>query len=117
MFKRISTVFIASLFSINAFAAFIGPGTVNAETIKVTEAIELADDSIVTLEGSIIKQTEHEHYLFKDASGEVTVEISDRDFRDITVTPEDKIQIMGEVDKDWNKTKIDVKKLKLMKVL
>lgn len=115
--KRLFTIIITSLFSINAFAAFIGPGTASANTVYVKQAMTLADDSFVTLEGSIVKQTEHEHYLFKDETGEIIIEVSERDFRDITVTPEDKIKIVGEIDKDWNNIKLDVKQLKLIKVL
>lgn len=115
MFKRTLTVVAASLFSINAFAAFVGPGAITLKTTTAKEALALDDDSKVVLQGSLIKQTSNEHYQFKDESGEIAVEIDDKDLRDITVTPEDKIRITGEVDKEWTETKVDVDHLELLK--
>lgn len=115
MFKSVLTVAVASVLSFNVFAEFVGPGSTATKTITVKEAIELAEDSQVVLEGNLIKQTEKEHYLFQDKSGEVMVEIDKEDFRKTTVTPNDTIKISGEVDKDWTETKIDVDHLELVK--
>ena len=43
----------------------------------------------------------------KDASGAITVEIDDDDWNGLNVTPQDLIEIRGEVDKDLFDTKID----------
>ena len=115
MFKGLIVVLFTSLFSLSAFAAFVGPGATSIQTLSVKEAIELADDSKVALQGKLIKQTSSELYLFRDETGEVMVEIEGKDFRHITVTPEDKIRITGEVDSDWSETKIDVEHLELLK--
>ena len=69
----------------------------------------------MALQGKLIKQTSDEHYLFRDQTGEVMVEIDSEDFRHVTVTPEDKIRITGEVDSDWSENKIDVDHLELIK--
>jgi len=115
MFKGLIVVLFTSLFSLSAFAAFVGPGSTSIQTTTVKEAIELADDSKVALEGTLVKQTSDEHYLFKDQTGEVMVEIDSEDFRHVTVTPEDKIRITGEVDSDWSENKIDIDHLELIK--
>jgi len=115
MLKGLMTVLFASLSSVNAFAAFVGPGAKSIQTITAKEALELADDSKVALQGTLVKQTAEEHYLFKDQSGEVMVEIEDEDFRQVTVTPEDNIRITGEIDKEWTETKIDVERIELIK--
>lgn len=114
MCRNILLLMISSLFALNAFAGFVGPGAISTEVISVKEAADLADDSRVMLEGSIIKQIKHEHYLFKDDSGEMTLEIEDKDFSHITVTPKDKVRVIGEVDKDWSKSKLDVKHIELI---
>ncbi|UOO82156.1 NirD/YgiW/YdeI family stress tolerance protein [Uruburuella testudinis] len=64
----------------------------------VAAAKKLADDHKVVLEGSIVKKTGHEHYEFRDASGSVTVEIDDDDWRGLSVTAADKVRIEGEVE-------------------
>ncbi len=57
-----------------------------------------------------------EKYLFKDASGAITVEIDDDDWNGLNVTPQDLIEIRGEVDKDLFDTKIDADSVMLKKV-
>ena len=64
---------------------------------------------------SIEKSLGDEKYLFKDASGSVTVEIDNEDWRGVTVTPKDTIVIQGEIDKDFFKTEIDVDSVALKK--
>ena len=115
MFKGLIVVLFTSVFSLSAFAAFVGPGSTSIQTTTVKEAIELADDSKVALEGTLVKQTSDQHYLFRDQTGEVMVEIDSEDFRHVTVTPEDKIRITGEVDSDWSENKIDIDHLELIK--
>lgn len=96
----------------NPRGGFQGPG-ITVST--VAEALQMKDDAPVVLKGSIEKSLGHEKYLFKDASGSVTVEIDDDDWRGLTVTPADKVEIRGEVDKDFFKTEIDVDSVTLLK--
>lgn len=84
---------------------FQGPGLAPS---SVAEALKLNDDTPVVLVGQIEKSLGDEKYLFKDASGSVTVEIDNEDWRGVTVTPKDTIVIQGEIDKDFFKTEIDV---------
>ena len=54
---------------------------------------------------------DHEHYWFRDATGEIVVDIDGKKFMDRTVTPETTIVIYGEVDKEFfEQTRIDVKR-------
>ena len=82
---------------------------------SVAEALKLNDDTPVVLVGQIEKSLGDEKYLFKDASGSVTVEIDNEDWRGVTVTPKDTIVIQGEIDKDFFKTEIDVDSVALKK--
>lgn len=91
---------------------FTGPGLA---TSTVAEAVKLSDDQPVVLVGQIEQSLGDEKYLFKDASGSVTVEIDDEDWRGVNVTPADTIEISGEVDKDLFDVKIDVDRVQLKK--
>ena len=91
---------------------FQGPGLAPS---SVAEALKLNDDPPVVLVGQIEKSLGDEKYLFKDASGSVTVEIDNEDWRGVTVTPKDTIVIQGEIDKDFFKTEIDVDSVALKK--
>ena len=118
-----ASAFVVALgLSANAFAAgfqgqtnmggFQGPGL---QPSSVSEALKLNDDTPVVLIGQIEKSLGGEKYLFKDASGSVTVEIDNEDWRGVNVTPKDTIVIQGEIDKDFFKTEIDVDSVALKK--
>ena len=118
-----ASAFVVALgLSANAFAAgfqgqanmggFQGPGL---QPSSVAEALKLNDDTPVVLVGQIEKSLGGEKYLFKDATGSVTVEIDNEDWRGVNVTPKDTIVLQGEVDKDFFKTEIDVDSVALKK--
>jgi uncharacterized protein (TIGR00156 family) len=113
MIKTIAAIF--ALFALTACASggFDGPGA-TSRVVSVTTVSNLGDDTKVILEGYLIKQIRDEHYIFKDNTGEIEVEIDDEDFRGAKVTPKTKLRISGEVDKDWESIKIDVDYLEIL---
>lgn len=113
-----------------AQAAFEGPGAKAAATggfegpvsgamaDTVAKAVTLGDDSPVVLTGNIVSQVagSKDKFTFKDATGEVRVEIDRKVFAGRTVTPKDTVRIIGKVDKDFGKdVKIDAKALEILK--
>lgn len=127
MKKSIMTVCLAGVlgFSSLAMAAgFNGGGSQqyysgfnggNQAISTVAQAKQMPDDSWVTLQGNIIKQIGKEDYVFKDNTGEINVEIDDRDWRGITVSPQDTVIITGEVDTHrFKATDIDVKNIQIV---
>ncbi|WGE74638.1 YgiW/YdeI family stress tolerance OB fold protein [Actinobacillus equuli] len=91
---------------------FSGDGARTAPT-SVAQALEAWDDTPVTLTGYITKQVDHDEFYFKDASGEIKIEVEDYAWNGQNVTPKDKITIEGKVDKnDWGKSTIDVYSIK-----
>jgi uncharacterized protein (TIGR00156 family) len=72
------------------------------EPITVAEAVKSNDDTDVLLHGSIVRGAGDGKYIFKDQTGEVTVEIDDWIWPEGGVSPEDEVWILGEVDKEMN---------------
>ena len=94
---------------------FQGPGGGSAST--VAQAKRAFDDSWVVLTGHILRRAggDHEHYIFRDKTGEIIVDIDDKYFSGRTVTPQNLVRISGEVDKEiLERTKIDVKQLEIL---
>lgn len=87
---------------------FIGP---NASVTTVAKAKELKDDSWVTLTGHIEQRVGDDKYLFRDDTGAITVEIDNRRWNGQTVSPTDRVEIQGEVDKDFNSVELDIKQI------
>ena len=77
----------------------------------VKQAMDMADDSMVTLQGKIEKRIKKDKYVFQDATGTMTVEIDKDIWNGQTVTPQDTVTIGGELDRDGQHTKLDVEYL------
>lgn len=93
---------------------FEGPSANQPAPVPVQEALSLRDDAKVTLQGQIVNSLGDEKYTFKDASGEAVVEIDNEDWNGVKVTPENTVEITGEVDKEfYEKPKIDVDTIKI----
>ncbi len=103
--KKILYTTLGLLISGAAGAAFVGD---EARVSTVAEALKMRDDAPVVLEGNIQKQITKDKYAFTDKTGEITVEIDREDWRGVDVTPQDKVRLTGELDKDWFRTEVDV---------
>ena len=114
------------IFAVSALALALGmSGAASAQMVSggpglapmsVADALKLNDDTAVVLVGQIERSLGDEKYLFKDASGTVTVEIDNEDWRGLNVTPQDTVILNGEIDKEMFKdTKIDVDSIALKK--
>jgi len=97
--NKLPALLLMFAFSTGASAEFVGPGS-TSDLATVKSASAATDDAQVTLEGYIVKEIRFEHYMFKGATGEIEVEIDNKDFRGIKVTPKTKIRIVGKLDKD-----------------
>lgn len=89
--------------AVAAFAAgFEGPG-VGATVTRAVDVLGAQDDAPCVLEGHLVeKLPRRKHrYLFEDHSGQVVVEIENRVFGQLTVTPHDRVRLQGHVD--WNR--------------
>lgn len=83
-----------------------GSSATSATAVK--EALRMRDESYVTVRGNIVKRLTDDKYLFRDATGEIVVDIDKEDWAGITVGPNDTVELSGEIDRDFNKVEIDV---------
>jgi uncharacterized protein (TIGR00156 family) len=97
---------------------FSGPGsganTGQVQTVTVIQARGFPDNSLVILTGSIVQSLGRERYIFRDPTGDITVDI-DRDLwalLDLTVNANDRVEIGGKVDIEKRVVEIDVKYIK-----
>lgn len=88
---------------------FTGP---SGAVTTVANAKSLRDDTWVTLRGKITERISDDLYKFQDASGVINVDIDHKRWNGVTVSPQDTVEIQGEVDKDWNSVEIDVKQIR-----
>lgn len=128
--RYLLTFVMLAVLAVPAYAAFEGPnsggqsmggfhgptGGVQADTVK--KAQSSWDDAPVVLVGNIVERLagSDDKYLFKDATGQIIVDIDHEIFAGRTVTPQTKVRLSGKVDKDMMEPiKIDVKVLEILK--
>ena len=97
-------------------AGFEGPG-VAATATRAADVLGAQDDAPCVLEGHLVeKLPRRKHrYLFEDHSGQVVVEIDNKIFEQLTITPKDKVRLQGHVD--WNRKRpneVEVDSLSVM---
>lgn len=83
-----------------------------AQVTTVAAAQKAYDDAPVRLQGTITRQVSYEHYELKDSTGSIIIDIDD-DHGLATQLVGKTVTIMGELDKEYNHTKIDVKNLQI----
>ncbi len=87
---------------------FDGPGP---KVVSIMNATKEADDTWITLKGKIIRHDGSDKYTFRDASGEGIIEIDDEAWNGVTVGPNDVVELVTKVDKDWGVTELEVKRI------
>lgn len=115
--RALMLLLMTAFLAFPAMAAWQGPGSA-APATTVSKVGDMPDDAIVSLTGNIVEKItgKKDKYTFRDDTGTITVEIDDKYFNGQDVTPDTKVQIIGEVDKDFGKpVEIDVKKLEIVK--
>ena len=78
---------------------------------RAADVLNAWDDAPCVLEGHILEKIPRkDRYLFEDESGRVVVEIEHETFGHLTVTPQDKVRLVGHVDwssKHPNEVEVD----------
>ncbi|MBW7930875.1 MAG: NirD/YgiW/YdeI family stress tolerance protein [Gammaproteobacteria bacterium] len=109
--KKLLTITSLALCALGATAAepaggFKGPD--NLRLVTAAEASQLADDTVVKLQGFIVRALGDEKYEFRDDSGTITVEIDEEDWGGVTATPDARVELRGEIDRDRYPARVEV---------
>lgn len=120
--KKFLLVFaITTLFCNAAFADFQGPvaypanqgfqggGYATANKIStVKDVMNMYDDQIAVIKGTIKSRISDDKYLFSDGTGEMVVEIDYKYWAGIQVTEKDVLELTGKVDREYSGVTLDV---------
>ncbi len=72
----------------------------NKPVSKVSEVQNMADDSMVYVQGYIIQNLGNDNYMLQDGSGQIMVEIDDDLMNNATITPQTVVWIAATVDQE-----------------
>lgn len=105
----IATAIAASLPAI-AQAQYVGPSTEKTPQSVADILKSPVDDQDVVLRGVLLKKVGKEKYIFSDGTDEIRVEIEAEDFPAQKIDAKTRVEIRGEVEKDFLQSpEIDVK--------
>jgi uncharacterized protein (TIGR00156 family) len=107
-------LFFLTLNSAPSLAQFTGP-SVAGQISTVNQISQLRLGSYVTLNGAIINHQRGDYFTFKDASGEIRIEIENSVWQGREVSPETKVRILAEVDQGPSGRYLWVKSLDIVK--
>lgn len=93
---------------------FNGPESPSPVLTDVISALNGNNEAKVVLTGNLISSLGDEDYVFQDKTGDITVEIDHDIWLGKVITPKMEIKIIGEVDRDWFKTTIDVDHIEIV---
>jgi len=87
---------------------FIGPGT-DTNMVKVSELGSLEDYTQVMLNGYVQKKLDdRDLYQFSDGTGTVVLSVDDDLWTGLTVTPDDLLEVQGELHKSSGQLEVEV---------
>jgi uncharacterized protein (TIGR00156 family) len=104
---------VAALVAAPAAAQFIGPSAGGVQ-MTAADATAARPGTYVTLEGSITAHLREDYYTFRDASGEIRVEIEGEVFAARPVGVETRLRLLGEVDRGRSGPYVWVKTLDIL---
>lgn len=90
-------------------AQYVGPST-QKTPLSVADILKNpVDDQDVVLRGVLLKKVANEKYIFSDGTGDIRVEIEAEEFPAQKIDGKTRVEIRGEVEKDFLETpEIDV---------
>ncbi len=114
--KKFALATILALSTTSAFAGFNSNTTPNGgfqsgtqSAISVKQALQAADNSMITLVGNITQQIDDDEFVFTDGTAQIKVEIKRRAWNGLNVGPNDKIRISGKLDNEaFEKAELEV---------
>ena len=83
------------------------------EVVTVEQVRGMADNSPVIIQGYLLRKNGENSYVFQDTTGTINLEIDEEDWGGMTVTPNDFVEVWGEVDRNGSSMiEVDVSAMK-----
>ena len=97
MKKTTIVLLMSAVYSSTVLAQFTGP-SVAGSAVTVAQAKAALPGRYVTVAGHVVSHLREDYYNFRDASGEIRVEIESSVWQGRKVGPDTKVRLVAEVD-------------------
>jgi len=79
------------------------------QNVTVSQLQTVNNKSYVVLTGSITQSLGRNRYTFQDATGQITVEIEQQYWWNLTLSPSDSVEMLVKVENKRNRTEVEAK--------
>jgi uncharacterized protein (TIGR00156 family) len=97
MKKMFAFALLLSLIGVNAMAQFTGPSATGQPT-TVEQVNQARLGTYVTVTGHLVAHLRGSYFTFRDATGDIRVEIENSVWENRQIGPDTKVRLLGEVD-------------------
>jgi uncharacterized protein (TIGR00156 family) len=81
----------------------------------VSQAVAAPDDSNVVVTGAVVQQTDKEHLLIRDSTGQIIVQVDDDMLGKVKFAPDSEVRIAGTIDRDSERSVLIAKSVQVIK--
>ncbi|MGL6071407.1 YgiW/YdeI family stress tolerance OB fold protein [Craterilacuibacter sp.] len=116
--KHFAVMALIAALPFAAHAEYTGPGAAAAAPAGVVTAVaaaKMADHAAVTLEGQVVNKLGKDSYTFRDASGEIRVEIDHQYLPAENFDAATRVRLSGKVDREISGVEVDVKSVQILR--
>jgi len=114
MKKMFVFALLLSLVGVNAMAQFTGPSATGQQT-TVKQVNQARLGTYVTVTGHLVAHLRGSYFTFRDATGDIRVEIENSVWENRQIGPDTKVRLLGEVDQGVAGRYLWVKSLQVVK--
>lgn len=106
--KKILLILCLFVSSGIVFANSANLKNVATPSLSIIEALNLPDNSYVSVQGHIVKKLTDDKYIFQDKTGTMTVEIDNDRWAGVSSITKNDLILTGEIEKKQSATCLDV---------
>ncbi|QYK05155.1 YgiW/YdeI family stress tolerance OB fold protein [Shewanella zhangzhouensis] len=78
------------------------------------EALKAADGARAILNGQLVKRLDNKHFVLRDASGEIKVEIDPVLLRTLSLSDRTQVELRGKIDKGWRGPEVEIDSIRVV---
>lgn len=84
-------------------------------SFTVSQAVAAPDDSKVVVTGAVVQQTDKEHLLIRDSTGQIIVKVDDDMLGKVKFAPDSEVRISGTIDRDSDRSVLIANSVQVVK--
>lgn len=82
---------------------------------SIAQALAAPDDTRVVVTGALVQQTDREHLLLRDSTGQIAVVVDDDMLGKVKFAPDAQLRIYGEIDRDSQRSVLHAKSVQVVR--